>query len=224
MEMLAADNAAMAVNADIKWPIPIVPIDTKFKKIVVVIGPTGSGKSTIVNMLYNGGHMPGDCTQPCETGASANSVTKQTNRRIKNGIVYTDTTGFGDPNISYIDIVGSLRSFISRFNNGVHCIVIVARYGRISSEDRANLQLLDTIFESSWVNSAALLLTHYDGEFDDVSAKNAINKWCKGDDFVVEFLERIGRSIILTDNTQGRHEKDNRNSRKNCLLFLQRNN
>lgn len=46
------------------------------EKIVVVIGETGVGKSTIVNMLYNRDYSVDCCTQPQKTGSTSAAVTR----------------------------------------------------------------------------------------------------------------------------------------------------
>lgn len=50
--------------------------DFVVNKVVLVIGETGVGKSTILNMLYNDDHSVSSCKEPQKTGSTAGSVTK----------------------------------------------------------------------------------------------------------------------------------------------------
>lgn len=49
----------------------------EFKKIIIVVGTTGTGKSTIINMLFNDDFNKDACSSPCIIGSTADSVTKK---------------------------------------------------------------------------------------------------------------------------------------------------
>lgn len=105
-------------------------------------------------------------------------------------------------------------------HGGVHCIILVARYGRWSASERANVKALKMILDEQWYKSCMLVLTHYDGETDNDSKTKCINDWKGNDRFVLKLLDKIDNRIILTDNSTGRHEEANRPLRMECLNSL----
>lgn len=192
-------------------------------KIVIVVGTTGTGKSTIINMLYNNDFNKKACEEPCAVGATACAVTKKPEWHFNSGDgkVYGDTVGLGDPSRSDLEIAQGIKNFIKLFSHGVHCIIIVAKFGRFSKQEHCNLKIISQIFDSPWISSCIMVLTHYDLDTDEESQQREIDKW-RGDDQVINgFIRMIGkRNIILTDNSLGRYEVNNRPLRQQCLAKL----
>jgi len=42
---------------------------------VIVVGSTGTGKSTLINMLYNNDISKENCQKPAAVGSTSNSIT-----------------------------------------------------------------------------------------------------------------------------------------------------
>lgn len=197
---------------------------TNVKKIVVVVGSTGTGKSTIINMLYNNDYTKDACLAPCDTNSTADSVTKKTRWLIspKSGFVFGDTVGLGDPSQNDLQVVYNIKSFIRRFDGGVHTIILVARFGRWSAQDRANISAISEIFNSNCYNACILVLSFYDGKKDEASMQASIRQWAGEDIFVEEFLKKINNRVILTNNSveDDDYEKITRNLRRLCVQNL----
>lgn len=191
----------------------------EMKKIVIVLGTTGAGKSTIINMMFNEDYNKDACSQPLPIGNTADSVTKNEAWRFnpKDGRLYIDTIGFGDPSRPDFCVAKEIKDFIRNTNSGVHCILIVVRFGRLSTEERFNLHAIEALFDKRWAHVSCLVATHYDGDVGDAAEKREVDKWLGEDDEMKEFMTRIGNRIILTDNSLGRHEVANRPLRKRCL-------
>ena len=191
-------------------------------KTVLVLGSTGTGKSTILNMLFNDEHMPDSCKNPLKTGNAAGSATKQTTTLFdhRKQHLYLDTVGLGDPELFNEEIVYDLRELVGRAKLGFHAVIVVAKFGRVSAAERANIRAITSMFAPGWKSNAALVLTHYDGEFDTESQAVALRNWAAGDRDMEELLKNFA-SVILADNSLGRNEEANRPFRKACLSALQ---
>ena len=66
-------------------------------------------------------------------------------------------------------------------------IIIVLKYGRISKEERINLEIISKIFDRLWCNSCVIVATHYEwelnseGVLDEDIEKREIEKWIGND-------------------------------------------
>ena len=197
-------------------------------KIVVIVGSTGVGKSTLINMLYNDNVSKDCCKGPCRVDNTADSVTKKADWciNVDEGIMYGDTIGFGDPKMEEVEVALSLKSFLTISQGGVHCIILVLRFGRMSKEERLNLQSLDNIFDKRWPNNCIVVATHYDEQMDEISQVKAKENWIGDDEDLKVFITKIGgiEKIILTDNTLGRNADSEEyiNIRLQCLNKLKK--
>lgn len=204
-----------------KLSVSVVVLEVK--KIVIVVGTTGSGKSTIINMLFNNDYHKETCEEPCPVGATASSVTKEPEWHFNSsdGKVYGDTIGLGDTSRSDLEIAKGIKNFIKMFSHGVHCIIIVAKFGRFTKQEHCTLKIISQMFDSRWVNSCIMVLTHYDLDIGQESEQREIDKWLGEDQVIKEFVSKIGKqNIILTDNSLGRYEVANQPLRKLCLAKL----
>jgi hypothetical protein len=92
----------------------------------------------------------------------------------------------------------------------------VLKYGRISKEERINLEIISKIFDRLWCNSCVIVATHYEGELnsevvlDEDIEKREIEKWIGNDKEIKDFVEKIGGRVFLTDTSLGRFEEPNR--------------
>jgi len=118
----------------------------------IVIGPTGTGKSTIVNMLYNHDSSIGSFVAPCNIAPTFASVTSKTHiiANPDQGMSFIDTVGIGDRRFSDEQILESIRGFIKSTDCGVTSIIVTERYGRLSKEMLVNLHMLNEVFEAGW--------------------------------------------------------------------------
>jgi len=189
------------------------------KKRVILIGGTGTGKSTLLNMLFNDDFSKSSCITPAMIGNTSMSVTHQTQCHIntKSGYLIYDTVGLGDPDLEDDQIVQQLRSFLRAVGIGIDLIIVVARYGRASKEARMNFELINEVFEKKWKENAILVLTHYEEE--GTEAEN-LEKWMKSDPFITKSVEGF-KKIILTNNSIGNLEQYTIESRKKCLENIQ---
>lgn len=201
--------------------------ETEIRRFVMVIGESGVGKSTIVNMLYNQGAGEAQCKAPCRTGATAASVTKQSSVQISlsTSTCFVDTVGIGDPALDQAQLLQGIRSLIKYSVRGLHTVVVVAKVGRLTAGTLANIHALRELFHPEDLRShGVLVLTHYPGKLGETEAEEFLAKWVQDDLLddsrcvdipVTEILGSFGK-VILTNNTLARRYS-REDLRMNCL-------
>ncbi|CAM6090818.1 unnamed protein product [Calypogeia fissa] len=102
---------------------------------VMLLGRTGSGKSTIANMLVSGGI---ETTSGLVTGSSARGVTRSITRVEGRGWNVVDTPGFGEGNdgtMSTREVENAIERFV-REDCGVHShFIYVIKRSRMNDYD-----------------------------------------------------------------------------------------
>ncbi len=154
-------------NEVIKTKTSEVPV----KKIVLVIGQTGPGKSTLINMLLNNDTAKSACESPCSVETSVNPVTDY--KWLINpvtGNLFGDPVGLSEPQPSDEKICIMIKEFINMIKGGVYCIIIIARSGQFTKEAMANCMAIKKVFYSQWKQAVV-------GELNEHSQKEAIRMW-----------------------------------------------
>eukprot|EP00117_Sycon_ciliatum_P042557 scpid64065/ scgid30942/ len=190
------------------------------KRHVLIIGRTGSGKSTIVNMLVNNGYSASECNSPNAVGHGAAAGTTKAKFSIapRTGMFICDTIGFGDRTNSEEEIIEDLRAIYKTAEMGISCIIVVAKCQRWSMEDVLLLDILDRMFESNWPKQAILVLTHYEGDVGN--EKEALATWCDGDERTTEIVKRFKYVLPTNNGTSKMMEPVTREHRRLCIERL----
>lgn len=168
----------------------------------MVIGESGVGKSSIVNMLFNQNTTDDCLTKPSNIGWTADSVTKQTSvhMNMERKWLLVDTIGVGDPQMRSSDLVRAIRGLLEKIMDGVECIVFVLKMERVTAASRANMALLQKIFSQQDLKThGALVLTHWAGELGDEDRD--IEEWA--DNEMKETMAGFAH-VILANNKIGR--------------------
>ena len=156
------------------------------ERVAIVIGETGVGKSTLVNMLLNHDTSDESLQGPCATGNGADSITRgfsyHANLRMR--LCLLDTIGISDPQVSERHVIQSIRALLHHVTRGVNCIIIVMRMERVTRGTLANLALLEGLFsEQDLKTHGVLVLTHWPGdlgnEADDIKARVVITPFTR---------------------------------------------
>ena len=120
------------------------------------------------------------------------------------------------------EIVAGLQRFLGVISEGIHSIILIAKHGRLTRQDRLNIVTIRKFFGANWNRHTALVLSHCDDDIDtEEDVKSTIEKWINGDDEIKQFLKEIDSRIFLTNNkTSGKLEKLYRPVRQKLLKDL----
>eukprot|EP00117_Sycon_ciliatum_P008277 scpid74507/ scgid11050/ len=209
---MAENNAASASTV----AVPSRSYGKTIRKHCLIVGRTGSGKSSIINMVMNNGCSESDCTGPNAVSHDASSGTPKAKFSIVPGRKWLicDTIGFGDLDRSSERLIADLRAIYKSARMGVNRIVLVVRGPRWDREDFAYIEVLEKVFGKNWIDNAILVVTHYHAGFK--TGESAWKQWCGERSDVEEVVKRFN-SVIFTDNDWRRTDEE---SRKNMRLFL----
>jgi GTPase SAR1 family protein len=146
----------------IKTDLEEKKIDLNDFKRVLVLGRTGIGKSTIVNMLINDSADIESMMKPAKISDDVNGVTLRTTNyfSFRNKFILTDTIGFGDVNFSESQILKDIKQLTRALESGFNAIIAVARYGRQSEEDRLLMDILSRLLGDDWQKVSMLVITY----------------------------------------------------------------
>ncbi|CAG8556711.1 822_t:CDS:1 [Acaulospora morrowiae] len=188
------------------------------KRVILLVGKTGNGKSTIANVLTN--------TKDFKEFSGSQSGTK----KIRVGkfqheeIEYTviDTPGINDTNPEnekniYMEIVEAVYSF----KDGINQVLFVTK-GRLTKEEKNCYNLLFEAFfdEEKIPNFITIVRTNFGNYVDEVERENDINEMKDQGNEISNLIKfREGKNVIHIDN-HPRHQEDRDDSRNVLLKHL----
>src|SRR5690349_2579075 len=130
-------------------------------KRILFIGPTGSGKSTLINILFNDDVEKESLLKPAVANDTSSGVTAIfTTYYNFPSYAYTDSIGFGDNRFNHNEIFRTLKCIIKQSMVGYNRIYLCLRYGRISKEIRYYIDFLTTVFDKGVLNYCTIIFTH----------------------------------------------------------------
>lgn len=191
-------------------------------RTVLIVGSTGVGKSTLVNMLFNNDSSVESCQRPCPVKNTSLSVTQSAAMvaSLSAGRMWMlcDTVGLGITSEWTEHVVlANLHSLFDKLTSGVTCVIWVARFDRVTREERANIRTLLELFSPDCMQRQFLLvLTRYSGADDDGAKQRAYDAWLEGDVEMRDIVSRF-RKTVLTDNDVGRNADRAQGLRARCL-------
>jgi len=128
-----------------------------YMKRYLIIGMSGVGKSTLLNMIYNKNHSSISMTQPAITSNKAASCTKKFMNyfNMRNQMLI-----IGDSHLPIHVVRNSIKNLLKGAACGFDGIIVVERYGRLSLCVRKNLYLLTKLFGSAWRSNSIFVFTY----------------------------------------------------------------
>jgi GTP-binding protein EngB required for normal cell division len=165
---------------------------------VVVLGPTGSGKSSIINALFN--------KRVCPVKASALSVTRQMEiysgymkdaQRVTKKLNVIDTIGFCDSIIPPEEIMALVKQFIRANVVSVHKVVIVCS-GRIEAAQATQIKHLLQWLGYSRHKSEFVFIYNKAEDLDDDEKTECIGEMCT----LLDVQQEYGLRLQPPDQTE----------------------
>jgi GTP-binding protein EngB required for normal cell division len=166
-----------------------------FKRILV-IGKIGAGKSTLINLLFNGGVDAESLRFPATTSDMINGVTLKTTNYYSflKSYILTDTIGYGDERFSEVEILQDIKMLTRSLNTGFNIIIVVIKYGRQSNEDRFIIDMLARLLGRDWQDNSVLAVT-YSGSKKLEHFIDTI----KDDSEYIKFCSKF-KSVVMVEN------------------------
>ncbi|CAF3675744.1 unnamed protein product [Rotaria sp. Silwood1] len=128
-------------------------------KRILFIGPTGSGKSTLINGLFNDDVKKESLLIPAITNDTSSGVTSVfTTYYDCPTYAYTDSIDFGDNRFDHNEIFRSLKCVIKQSMVGYNRVYLCLRYGHISNDIHHYIEFLTTVFDQGLIE---LLMIFY---------------------------------------------------------------
>ncbi|CAM2699174.1 unnamed protein product [Rotaria socialis] len=186
---------------------------------VLFIGPTGVGKSTLINVLISNNVRVEDMSHPAGVGDTSSGQTRffTTYYDLPNN-AYTDTIGLGDNRHKDLDIMDSLKSVLENASIGYNKIYICLKYGRISTEIRNYIELITTMFGKSVLEWSSIIFTGCNDQ--TMTKEKYLEKNSQDTDFI-ETIKQV-RTVIFGDNMTDKNAEIENIMYKRRQEFLRR--
>jgi hypothetical protein len=166
-------------------------------KRFLVIGPTGVGKSTLINTIFNNNVSKPSLLKPAGTSeGSAGSTAYFTTYYNFPDYAFTESIGFGDNRFDKQHILSMLKATVKNSMVGYNKIFLCINYGRISEEIRYYIELLTVIFGKKILKWCTIVFTHC---HDQKITKEKYIELNKQDTYIIGIINSV-QKVIFGDN------------------------
>ena len=129
-------------------------------KKIIIVGLTGSGKSTTSNSLLNRSGELIKLQTPFTTSDGTAGCTLHFQQKSANNITILDTVGFGDPQFEANQILNEFKTALKEVGNKVTHVIFVVRKGRFSNETVNFFRAVqEQVLKNKCFNNSFLLFT-----------------------------------------------------------------
>eukprot|EP00457_Paulinella_chromatophora_P008714 gb/GEZN01008758.1/.p1 GENE.gb/GEZN01008758.1/~~gb/GEZN01008758.1/.p1 ORF type:complete len:391 (-),score=66.05 gb/GEZN01008758.1/:151-1323(-) len=177
------------------------PLGQFMKRTVLVLGVTGCGKSTVINLLVNGSVEKHEMVSPAKTGNQRSAVTDRPAVYYNSQDTFIDTPGFfGKGQDKKYDSLSGLQHFVLSLNAGLSKVFLVSTPGRMLPSTDKTFRMANELFGPFFKKYCTLVLTHCK---DTVAAHREVEKKNEG---YLRFLDSF--SSVITCNFEVYPDED----------------
>jgi energy-coupling factor transporter ATP-binding protein EcfA2 len=194
---------------------------TKEEKVIILIGSTGKGKSTLANVLVNRNN---NFEEIFEESAGSISKTREakSERFIKNNLIYRviDTVGLGDTKLPRNEVLDKIAEAVYLAKDGINQVFFVIN-GRFDVKEIDNYEILKSvIFDEGVINHTTIIRTRFENFRDEDKCKEDFEELRKNDslreiiDSCQGFVHVNNPSLnLIGSEDEGKDKKQRRLSR-----------
>ena len=165
---------------------------------IILFGKTGSGKATIANRILGSPVF----RVTTSVGGITRSVGECTGRKkVRSGtsdITYTiklvDTVEESSTKLRTQHISTEMQSFAESVRGGIHLVLFVFKYGRLTKEDKNAFDFIIKNYQQCISNISALVVTCCEG-LDDTARKQAVTEF-RTEGSTISIAEAMKKGIL----------------------------
>ncbi|CAG8556727.1 823_t:CDS:1 [Acaulospora morrowiae] len=187
------------------------------KRVILLVGKTGNGKSTMANVLTNTENFP--VFNGSQSGTREYMVGKFQHEEIEYTII--DTPGINDTRSgNEINVYKEIVDAVYSFRDGLNQVFFVTR-GRLTAEEISSYTLLSEAFfdEEKIPEFMTIVRTNFGDFGNEEACKNDIDEMESQGGEISDLIKIRRNNVIHVDN-HPRHQKDRDKSRTILLNYL----
>ena len=175
----------------------IIANKKKDKEVIILIGSTGKGKSTLANVLVNKNNVFEE-----SDGSTSETREIQSDKFQEDKVTYhvIDTVGLSDTKISREEVLDKIAEAVYLARDGISQVFFVID-GRFDAKEMANYDLLRTIiFDEEVVKHTTIIRTRFKNFRNQEECQKDLKSLQQESDLLKEIIKSCQERVIHVDN------------------------